>query len=213
VQKSKIIATQLDFYRKGLAGCMFAAHAAQDPGRYEWRFDVCDAEVDKIENLIQTAIDKPDVSTQSIIFPAVANEGDLILLLRLLLQVPSISLGQEEQFEDTICLGYRVAIGHLKSWVTGFGQFTFLPKTRQTVYTEIVFRTKPRPLYEKTMKPSPDGIVHLADMDMKQMKEKQFKALWRNSFDNTEKHLGAKPDLRSAAKTTFSIPSLLWRDS
>jgi len=48
-------------------------------------------------------------------------------------------------------------------------------------------------------------------MDMKGMGENKFKSLWFGSFDNTEKLLGHKPDLRSAAKTTFAVPVSFWK--
>ena len=95
--------------------------------------------------------------------------------------------------------------------MTGFGGFDFLPETRQAVFTEIVFRSKPRPDYDWVMKEAPPGIIHLADMDMKGMRENQFKALWYGSFDKTENILGHKPDLRSAARTTFLMPLNLWK--
>lgn len=213
MQEQLIIETQLEFYRKGMAGCLFAAHAAKDPSFYEWRLNVCEFDSNAIEELIQSAINAPDVSTQSIIFPRVVSQEDLLDLLKLLLQIPSIILGQEEEFKNSICLGYRVRVGELQSWVTGFGNFDFLPKTRQAIFTEIVFRCKPRPNYEWVMKETPEGVIHLADMDMKGISENHFKALWYGSFDNTEKRLGGKPDLQSAAKTTFAIPVHLWLKS
>ena len=62
------------------------------------------------------------------------------------------------------------------------------------------------------MKEAPENVLHLADMDMKGMGENKFKALWYGSLDNTEKVLGHKPDLRSAAKTTFAVPLHVWRE-
>jgi hypothetical protein len=62
------------------------------------------------------------------------------------------------------------------------------------------------------MKAAPEGVIHLADMEMKGMGEKQFKALWFGSFSKVQGILGQKPDLRSAAKTTFAIPLGLWRE-
>jgi hypothetical protein len=61
------------------------------------------------------------------------------------------------------------------------------------------------------MKEAPQGVIHLADMDMKGMNENKFKSLWYGSFDRTEEIIGHKPDLRSAAKTTFALPRSLWR--
>lgn len=211
MQEGVIIETQLEFYRKGGAGCLFAAHAARDPSKYEWRLSVSNVDKVRIEELIQSAVSQSDVSTQSIIFPSIVVREDLKSLLLILKETPSVFLEQEEEFEGTMCLGYRINIGGLKSWMTGFGNFDFFPKTRQAVFTEIVFRTKPRPDYEWVMKETPSGIIHLADMDMKGMRENQFKALWYGSFDNTENILGHKPNLRSAAKTTFAVPPELWK--
>ncbi len=211
MQEQTIIETQLEFYRKGGAGCLFAAHAARDPSKYEWRLSVSNVDKVRIEELIQSAISLADVSTQSIIFPSVMTREDLKNLLLMLKETPSVSLEQAEEFEGAVCLGYRVNVGNLKSWMTGFGSFDFFPKTRQAVFAEIVFRTKPRPDYDWVMKETPPGIIHLADMDMKGMRENQFKALWYGSFENTENVLGHKPDLRSAAKTTFAVPLELWK--
>jgi len=60
-----VIKTQLEFYKRGGAGCLFAAHAANNPNKYEWRLSVCEADTEKIEVLIQEAITLPAVSTQS----------------------------------------------------------------------------------------------------------------------------------------------------
>lgn len=132
-------------------------------------------------------------------------------LLLLLKDTLHITLEQEDEFADSVCLGYRIQVGEVKSWVTGFGSFDFLPKTRQAVFTAITFRSKPRPVYKHVMKESPEGVVHLADMDMKGMNENRFKSLWYGSFDATELILCHKPDMRSAAKTTFAVPLALWK--
>ncbi|MBP9842501.1 MAG: hypothetical protein KBC62_00695 [Candidatus Pacebacteria bacterium] len=204
--------TQLEFYKRGGAGCLFAAHAATNPAKYEWRLSISEVNAAQIESIVQSAIALHGVSTQSIIFPSVVHVKSFKNLLATLQKVPSFFLEQEQEFENMICLGFRVKIDDMMSWVTGLGSFTFLPKTRQAVFTEIVFRSKPRPDYEWVMKKAPKNVLHLADMDMKGMRENKFKALWYGSLDNTEKVLGHKPDLRSAAKTTFAIPLNLWRD-
>jgi hypothetical protein len=206
-----VIKTQLEFYKRGGAGCLFAAHAANNPSKYEWRLSVCEVSAEGIEALVQEAVTLPAISTQSIIFPSVIRSKELSALLSVLQEVPSFFLEQEEEYEKMMCLGYRTHIGENVSWVTGLGGFTFLPKTRQAVFTEIVFRSKPRPDYEWVMKEAPENVLHLADMDMKGIGENKFKALWYGSLDNTEKVLGHKPDLRSAAKTTFAVPLHLWR--
>jgi len=61
------------------------------------------------------------------------------------------------------------------------------------------------------MKEAPLGVIHLADMRMHGMSENKFQSLWYGSFDNTERVIGHKPDLRSAAKTTFAVPVSMWK--
>lgn len=155
MQAQAIIEVQLEFFRKGGAGCLFAAYAAQDPARFEWKLTVSDVDRDEIENLIQSAIIAKNVSTQSIIFPSILRWEDLKHLLVVLREVLLVTVGQEEEFAGSVCLGYRIKVGEFTSWVTGFGGFDFLPKTRQSVFTEITFRSKPRPPYEWVMKEAP----------------------------------------------------------
>lgn len=207
-----VIKTQLQFYKSGGAGCLFLAHAARNPAKYEWRLSVCGVDRAEIEELIHSALYLENVSTQSIIFPSIVKWEDLKNLLLILQEPNSLSLEQKEEFLGMVCLGYRVKVGQLKSWATGFGGFDFLPKTRQAVFTDLTFRVKPRPEYDKVMKRTPPDIIHIADMDMKGMSENKFKSLWYGSLDNTENILGHKPDLRSAAKTTFAIPVELWKE-
>lgn len=198
---------QLAFYQSGGAGCLFLAHAARNPAKYGWELRVVENNtVKELSEIIQESIASNWISTQSIIFPRVDSYPGFKSFLRDLQTVPEVVLEQSEEFNDYICLGYRIKIGQYLSWVTGFGPFGFLPKTRQAPYTEITFRTKPRPDYKVVMKEAPKNVLHLADMDMKGMKKAKFQAMWTGSFTNTEKVLGHKPDLCSAAKTTFSIP-------
>ena len=212
MKEEDIINAQLEFFKKGKTGCLFAAYAARDPKRFEWKFSISDINPGNIEKIIQDAITAPDISTQSIIFPTVLTLENLKYLLRSFSSVPSLSLEQCEEYLGAMCLGYRIKVGSLTSWVTGFGGFDFLPKTRQSMFTEITFRSKHRPPYEWVMKEAPPNVTHLADMEMKGMNENQFKSLWYGSFAKVEEVLGEKPDLRSASKTTFAIPQELWMD-
>lgn len=145
MQESLIIETQLDFYRKGGAGCLFAAHAAKDPTAFEWRLSICDVDIDQVSSLVRSAITSVDISTQSILFPSVIKEVDFKNLLIFLKNSTVFFLEQDDEFQESVCLGFRLPVGKEKSYVTGFGGFNFLPKTRRSVFTEITFRTKPRP--------------------------------------------------------------------
>ena len=161
---------------------------------------------------IQSAIDDEKVSTQSIIFPTVLVWNDLKELLLTLMKIPTISLGQEDECKESVCLGYRLKIEDNSSWILGFGGFDFLPKTRQSLFTEIVFRCKPKPEYRQEMKESEKGVLHIAHMYMQGMRENKFKSLWYGSMNHVEEILGRDSDLRSKARTTFAIPVALYQE-
>lgn len=211
MKEQSVVNAQLEFYRNGASGCLFAAHVASNPTKFGWRLSVSELDENNVEKIIQEAASEPEISMQSIIFPSILNEEDLIKLLLFMKNGNSFTLEQEQEVAGLMCLGYRIRIGNKLSWVTGFGDFYFLPKTRQAPFTEIVFRSKPRPDYSIVMKEAPPDVLHLADLDVGSMKKSKFKALWFGSFETTERLLGQKPDLRSAAKTTYSVPIRIWR--
>ena len=206
----KIINNQISFYKSGGAGCLFAAHAAGDPEHYEWKFDVSEQDVKQVADAVYHAVAAPKVSTLSLLIPSITTVDDLVIFLQSLNDTDPFYLESEERFSESVCLGFRAKIGELVSWVTGFGNFSFLPLTRQAPCVELTIRTKPRPNYEWLFKPAPEGVIHLADMDMKGMSDQKLDVLWRGSLDNTEKKLNGKPDLMSAAKTTFALPMDHW---
>lgn len=204
-----IIQAQQEFFRKHKAGCGFAALAAKDPARYGWVQKIVEADYTVIELEIRKAIADASVTTLSLILPDVTTEQDLVRLVDELQLCPSVILEQKIFFEDTLCLGFRVKVGNNLSWISGFGNFEFFPPTRRTPFTEIAFRVKPRPDYEWVMKKTPVGVIHLADLDMLGLPKLIFEKLWNTSLKNTARIIGHKPDLKSAAKTTFALPQVL----
>ena len=201
---------QLRFYRASKAGCAFAAVAAKDPARYGWIQIVTESNLDTINSEIQKAVNDSKTTTLSLIFPNVTTDKDLVLFVETLRVCPSIFFEHETMYEEFVCFGVRVKIGEIKSWVSGFGNYDFFPETRRTPYTEITFRVKPRPNYKWVMKKSPPDVTHLADLDMLGLTKATFIRLWNLSLHNTAKRLGHKPDFKSAAKTTYSIPSAIY---
>lgn len=205
---TEIINKQLKYFQNGKAGCVFAAIAARDPKGHGWYHYCVSAQSDEVDKTIEVAIVDERVSTCSLVFADVTKQEKLIRLINELQNCRSMFLEQKVLYDNYWCLGFRVRLpNETVSWVSGFGKFDFFPKTRRAPYSEITFRVKPRPPYQEVMKPAPRGIVHLADMKMKIKKRQVFQDCWNQSFVNTEKILGHKPDLRSAAKTTFSVPS------
>lgn len=206
-----VLETQLEFYKKRKAGCIFAAIVAKNPKKYSWYHCILN-QVDntEIDEVIGGAIADKDISTLSIIFPSVKSEVELLHFISIFEKCKKVTIGQDIVENSSRCIGFRVSVNKDLSWVSGFGNFDFLPKTRQTPYTEIVFRVKPRPFYEWYMKPPMIGVIHLADMDMLSASKRVFKKWWNASLVNTKKVLGHSPNLLSAAKTTFSIPIQLF---
>lgn len=202
----EICAHQLTFFKTARAGCVFAAVAARNPTRYGWTQQVIDPDRNAIVTAIHTAIGDPATTTCSLIFPAINDEAGLRAFVAQLGDTPPITLEQDTRVANMRCLGFRAQIGSLTSWISGFGPYPFFPATRQAPYTELTFRVKPRPKYATVMKESPPGVIHLADLFMRGMAARMFTALWHASFRKTAQVLGHRPDLRSAAKTTFVLP-------
>ena len=197
---------QIDFYKSGKAGYMFAALAAKDPKKFEWKQVVLNSSMPKqIDEVIESCLEKDGVSTLSIIFPKVRTLYELCTFIANLDKCKNIII-ENNIHDEHDCFGIRVKCGDKLSWVTGFGPFLFFPETRISPHTEISFRIKPKPHYDSEMKKSPEDVLHLAHMDMKGMQKEQFQQIWHSSLRKTEKMLGHKPDFLSAAKTTFSIP-------
>jgi len=202
---------QLEFFKRCRAGCLFAAVAARNPTKYGWKQQVVVRySTEEIDKLISEAIESPKVTMLSLIFPTVTSPEALVEFIHTLQQCDSIFLEQATSHEGATCLGLRAHINSLSSWISGFGPFEFFPKTRQSPYTEITLRVKPRPAFKWVMKQSPPNVIHLADLDMLGIADALFKTLWYSTFARVEKVLGHKPNTQSAAKTTFSVPEDLW---
>ncbi len=209
MNKEQIIKKQLVFHKRGKAGCAFSSIAARKPDNYEWEHKIlCSYTTKEIDEAIEYYIQKEGISTVSLMFPTIRTVYDLCSLIQTLENCKNI-ITIKTDYQDFQCFGFRVKVEDKLSWVTGFGSFSFFPKTRQTPFTEIAFRVKQKPQYEWEMKESPAETLHLAHMNMQDMEEDTFKDIWQHSLNNTEKILGHKPDFISAAKTTFSIPKTI----
>lgn len=160
--------------------------------------------------LIQSAIEEPGVAMQSLIFPDITSSEELAGMLRNFGQLPMVRLELKTKHRSLMCLGYRICFDDMRSYATGFGNYFFLPATRRAPYTEIVFRSKPRSADVQPMKTAPPGIVHLADLKIGRMPMEQFTGLWNGSFGLVKRILGHSPDLRSAARTTFAVPKIIY---
>lgn len=200
-----IFQSQMTFFKLRKAGCIFAAYVAKNPKKYGWFQKIVKSNLCEIEDAISSSISSKSITTISLIFPEINAIEDLIELVYLL-EKSNLIFFTVLNYNNYRCIGIRIKVNELTSWVSGFGSFEFLPKTRQAPYTEITFRVKPRPKFDFVLKASPENVIHLADLDLLGKSERSFKGMWQASFNNTFKILGHSPDLMSAAKTTFAIP-------
>lgn len=206
MEASDILTAQMEFYRRNRAGCAFAAFAAKDHRKYGWTQTITAPNAPAIDALIQSAITDPKVTMVSAVFPTVDSPQALLAFADELRHCSRLTLGQKEAFGDSLCLGFRVLVPPKVSWISGFAPFEFMPVTRRAPYVELAFRVKPRPDYRVVLKSAPGNVIHLADLDLLGMTQAAFRTLWDNSLSHTAKLLGHAPDLRSAAKTTLSLP-------
>lgn len=205
----RIKKSQMDFFLQNRSGCAFAAVAAKNPTRYGWHQAIVAASPDSIDNAVTSAIADVQITTLSLIFPSVTSQDDLVSLIETFRFCHTLTLGQDDTYAGFQCLGFRAKVGDKLSWITGFGAYSFFPKTRQTPFTEITMRVKLCPSYASVMKKAPEGVLHLAHLDMLgEFARAAFRTLWFSSLDRTATLLGHKPNLCSAAKTTFSLPML-----
>ncbi|MGX5723167.1 hypothetical protein [Shinella zoogloeoides] len=202
----EISKNHLAFFRRGGAGCLFAAIAAGKPSAMGWATAVCcKPYAFHIENILSYFKRHDNVSTLSVVFPTITTVPALALLARELETCDGMLVEQSER-HGRRCLGFRVNVGGKQSWVAGFGPFAHFPATRRAPYTSIVLRVKDKPKYIKEIDETPDGTLHVANMHIRGMGEHIFVRTNEQSYINTAKILGHKPDIFSAAKTTFSFP-------
>lgn len=203
----RVLQEQMSFFRSNSTGCGFAAYAARNPGHFGWKQVVVDSDPEAVDRALSDAIQEPETSTLSLVFPDINRPEHLWEFVKALGASDGIFVGQDEMLLGQRCIGLRARVRELTSWITGFGNFEFLPLTRRAPHVELTIRTKARPDYKVILKEAPKMVVHLADMHLRGISRQDFSALWEASLRRTASILGHAPDLRSAAKTTFSFPA------
>ena len=206
--RRELIKKQLDFYKDGLDGCRFAQYAAKNPGALGWGHTVIERpSIKKIDEEIERAIKDPKIMQLSIILPNIKSKQDLLNLVSILKDSKLLYFEENDTFADYILYKLRLRLYGKESWVSGFAPMDFLPKTRQSPYTELVVRVKDKPPYKKGIhKPTPENEIHLANLQVPKLSKKEFTDMFVDSIKHTTEVLGHKADELAAAKVTFAIP-------
>lgn len=202
----RTLEAQRKFFARNKAGCAFAAYAARNLERYGWQQIACAPTKNEIDAVVCRAAKDPQVTTLSMLFPCVTSKDALEGLIDVLSNTTHTYLEARVVWNDYDLYRVRARVNDASSWMTGFGPFDFLPATRRAPSTELTFRVKPRPNFDWHFKEFPDSIIHVADMDMRGLAERNLLKLWDSSKSNTTKVLGKAADEASAAKTTFALP-------
>ena len=178
----------IEWIKKGRTGCTFATLFAKSPEVVGWKFMTMLEWMNKNETL---SFSEQDMII-SIVFDDILNKNDIKFW----------ALKNGFYVEDTSpnTEGLRLKYKQGISWVQYFGPDSHIP-TRQTPYPMLVYTRRLNTSYY--IKVGFKGILHLAHAWYKNIKESTYDLLWDRSYKQTSKLLGHKPDIRSAAKTTW----------
>ena len=77
----KVIEEQIEFYRKGNSGCIFAKYAAFNCRMHKWKNIIIEDVIKDINNTIKKAILNDNIVILNLIFPSVRTTKDLINLI------------------------------------------------------------------------------------------------------------------------------------
>ncbi|WP_338360103.1 hypothetical protein [Yeosuana marina] len=208
------------WHGQGSNGCIFALLAARERDERGWKQLILTDEIDSIisnktlgyiNTSIQEAIDDSSIEVLSLLFSKIDSYEHLVKLIKSLIQLELINLTYEEEIDDKVILSLRTPVNDPKvlSWLMAFAPFDSFPKTRQSPITEIAIRVKPKPKEQFYRLTKGDDDAHLADLPIPHS-VKVSERIWDNTLKRTAIILNEKPNIFSAAKTTFTLPAKYW---
>lgn len=211
-----VTAVMRHWHQTGQTGCLFARHLARKIEPAQWPSLVLCAQGDELEALVAdvvpSALAEAKKSSEceilSLLVPAITDLEELRDLCGTLTKATEITMEEDRSHPGWVTVALRLDItgeGNL-SWIMAFGPFSSSPPSRQAPVTELAIRVKPKPdqLFYKLNQDH--SAAHLADTPLP-VTEQQMNLIFERTGKATRDVLGAEPDFRSAAKTTFSYCS------
>jgi hypothetical protein len=213
---------QRHWFWQGQAGCIFARRAARYSSRIGWLTTVFTSYPDQLDDADLTlqlgtqllnSMQSPRCELMSFIFPQVRTPRQLLGLVRAVSRVDDVALAREEAVHDVTALSFQVRLAGspVMAWLLGFGPFAFMPATRRAPSVEIIVRPKQKPpaLFHRVNQDR--SISHVADVPL-YIADSYAELVWQETLRSVERVLGHRPDRRTAATTTFCLPSNLWAE-
>lgn len=191
---------QRGWHRQGGNGCVFARLAARRGENAGWHAHIAQDP----QAQLAAALRDPSCEVLSLLFPLVTTPEALIDLCR------QFTVERAECHGELTTVSLRARVdGDIMAWIMGFGPFDFLPATRRAPVTELVLRTKTKPGWLYAKHSHDRDVAHVADIPL-QLPEACWDPLWDATHAATRKRLQKEPDVFSAARTTFTVPTRLW---
>lgn len=204
------------WHRQGQTGCWFAQDFSKTMDSRSWRTVVNPQHrhrdfAQRLAQDVQDAIDAPECELLSVVLPRLTTAFELLDLVRQCRAISGWILDESAKLETLVGIQIRIPLGGATfSWVLGFGQFDFLPITRQAPFTELAVRTK----FEKQLLSHKDlntdaNAAHLADIPSG-FTQTKFDKCMANTANMKKRILGCDESPLAKAKVTFAIPQKLW---
>lgn len=165
----------------GKIGCTFAALFAKAPERVGWVTIINPEKLTIPKDAFILSLQFPGKTKREVTMWALAN-----------------GFYTEDLGNGNYGLRYRIKTD--VAWVQYFGLDSHV-KTRQAPIPELMLCVK-RPI-GSYFKVGYHNILHLAHATVRHLSKAKADKLWETSHIQTAKHLGHRPNLKEAAKTTF----------
>lgn len=215
---------QTHWHRSGQTGCVFARILSDDPVGNLWRivpltgiwsWSAADWNA-RVRDDARAAITDPQVWLVSYLFPDVTEPAHLGKLVRHLAALDGWSVETTGPLEvegrgALMNTGVRLVLPDgVTSWALGLAPFAFMPFTRQSPFTEILFAVKPKGA--EPLHPELNGdrsLAHVADAPVP-IVAGTADSIMKKTKANKRLHLRGVNDQTAKAKVTFSVPVSAW---